>query len=97
MGVQSITIKDMAGIMGPKEAYDLISAIKDSIDIPVVLHTHCTTGLAYMTAIKAVEAGADIIDTAISSFSGGTSQPATESVAYALEQMDMKPGLTTKC
>ena len=93
MGVQSITIKDMAGIMGPKEAYDLISAIKDSIDIPVVLHTHCTTGLAYMTAIKAVEAGADIIDTAISSFSGGTSQPATESVAYALEQMGYETGL----
>ena len=87
MGVGSICIKDMAGIMGPKEAYDLVSAIKDAVDLPVDLHTHSTTGLAFMTYLKAVEAGVDIIDTAISPFSGGTSQPATETMAYALKQL----------
>ena len=88
MGVKSICIKDMAGLMGPKEAYDLVSAIKDAVpELPLVIHTHCTTGLAYMTQLKAVEAGADVLDTAISPFSGGTSQPATESVAYALRHM----------
>jgi oxaloacetate decarboxylase alpha subunit len=87
MGVASVCIKDMAGIMGPKEAYDLVSAIKDSIDLPVVVHTHSTTGLAFMTYLKAVEAGADVIDTAISPFSGGTSQPATETLVYALKQL----------
>ena len=87
MGVQSICIKDMAGIMGPKDAYDLVSAIKDAVpELPLVIHTHCTTGLAFMTDLKAVEAGADVIDTAISPFSGGTSQPATETLAYALRK-----------
>ena len=87
MGVQTICIKDMAGIMGPQEAYNLVSAIKDAVDLPVDLHTHSTTGLAFMTYLKAVEAGVDIIDTAISPFSGGTSQPATETMAYALRQL----------
>ena len=87
MGVQSICIKDMAGIMSPKEAYDLSAAIKDAVpELPLVIHTHCTTGLAFMTCLKAVEAGADVLDTAISSFSGGTAQPATETLAYALRQ-----------
>jgi oxaloacetate decarboxylase alpha subunit len=76
----------MAGICSPKAAYDLVSAIKDAVDLPVVLHTHCTAGLAFMTCLKAVEAGCDIIDTAISPFSGGTSQPATETLAYALRE-----------
>ena len=87
MGASTICIKDMAGIMGPKEAYDLVSAIKDAVDLPIDLHTHSTTGLAFMTYLKAVEAGVDIIDTAISPFSGGTSQPATETMAYALRQL----------
>jgi len=87
MGASTICIKDMAGIMGPKEAYDLVSAIKDAVDLPIDLHTHSTTGLAFMTYLKAVEAGVDIIDTAISPFSGGTSQPATETLAYALRQL----------
>ena len=88
MGADTICIKDMAGIMGPKESYDLVSAIKDAYpDMPIDLHTHCTTGLAFMTYLKAVEAGVDIIDTAISPFSGGTSQPATETLAYALRQL----------
>ena len=93
MGVSTICIKDMAGIMSPKEAYDLVSAIKDAIDLPVVVHTHCTTGLAFMTYMKAVEAGADVIDTAISPFSGGTSQPATETLEYTFRQMGYDTGL----
>ena len=87
MGAATICIKDMAGIMGPQEAYDMVSAIKDAVDMPIDLHTHSTTGLAFMTYLKAVEAGCDIIDTAISPMSGGTSQPATETLAYALRQL----------
>ena len=93
MGVGSICIKDMAGILSPKAAYDLVSAIKDAVDLPLVLHTHCTTGLAFMTYMKAIEAGADVIDTAISPFSGGTSQPATETLNYALRELGYDTGL----
>ena len=97
MGAQTICIKDMAGVMSTKEAYDLVSAIKDAIpDTPLVVHTHSTTGLAFMTYLKAVEAGADIIDTAISSMSGGTSQPATETLAYALRQLGYEVDLDDK-
>ncbi len=97
MGASTICIKDMAGIMGPKEAYDLVSAIKDAVDLPIDLHTHSTTGLAFMTYLKAVEAGVDIIDTAISPFSGGTSQPATETMAYALRQLGYEVDLDDSC
>ena len=97
MGAKTICIKDMAGIMGPKEAYDLVSAIKDAVDLPIDLHTHSTTGLAFMTYLKAVEAGVDIIDTAISPFSGGTSQPATETMAYALRQLGYEVDLDDTC
>ena len=97
MGAATICIKDMAGIMGPKEAYDLVSAIKDAVDLPIDLHTHSTTGLAFMTYLKAVEAGVDIIDTAISPFSGGTSQPATETMAYALRQLGYEVDLDDAC
>lgn len=88
MGCSTICIKDMAGVITPQESYDLVSAIKDALpDIPVILHTHCTTGMAFMSVLKAVEAGCDIIDTASSCFSGGTSQPATETLYDALTQM----------
>ncbi len=93
MGVGSICIKDMAGILSPKNAYDLVSAIKDAVDLPVVVHTHSTTGLAFMTYLKSVEAGADVIDTAISPFSGGTSQPATETLNYALRELGYSTSL----
>ena len=93
MGVNSICIKDMAGVMAPDEAYDLVSAIKNAVDLPVIVHTHCTTGLAFMTYLKAVEAGADVIDTATSCFSGGTSQPATETLAFALRRLGYEVGL----
>jgi len=101
MGASTICIKDMAGIMGPQEAYDLVSAIKDAVPgMPIDLHTHSTTGLAFMTYLKAVEAGCDIIDTAISPMSGGTSQPATETLAYALRQLgyqvDLDDAMTKK-
>ena len=97
MGASTICIKDMAGIMGPQEAYDMVSAIKDAVDLPIDLHTHSTTGLAFMTYLKAVEAGVDIIDTAISPFSGGTSQPATETMAYALRQLGYQVDLDDAC
>jgi len=93
MGVNSICIKDMAGIMGPQEAFDLIKTIKETVKLPVFLHTHSTTGLGPITQIKAVEAGCDGIDCAISSFSGGTSQPSTETLNYALRQMGYSTGL----
>lgn len=96
MGVGSICIKDMAGILSPKCAYDLVSAIKDAVDLPVVIHTHSTTGLAFMTDLKAIEAGADVIDTAISPFSGGTSQPATETLFYALKELGYDVSLDEK-
>ncbi len=96
LGVKSITIKDMAGIMGPQEAYDLVKAIKESVDLPVVVHTHCTTGLAPVTLLKAVEAGADVIDTATSALSGGTSQFATETMAFTLRQLGYEVDLDEK-
>lgn len=97
MGVLSICIKDMAGVMSPKEAYDLVKAIKAEVNLPVVVHTHSTTGLGTTTLLKAVEAGADVIDTAISCFSGGTSQPPTETLEYTLSQMGYDCGLDRKC
>ena len=86
LGVHSICIKDMAGIMSPKEGYELVKALKENVKVPIVVHTHSTTGLGFMTLLKCVEAGADVIDTAISCFSGGTSQPATETLVYTLKQ-----------
>ncbi|WP_010249860.1 pyruvate carboxylase subunit B [Acetivibrio cellulolyticus] len=96
MGVASICIKDMAGIMGPQEAYDLVKTLKESVKIPIFLHTHSTTGLGPITYVKAVEAGCDGIDCAISSFSGGTSQPSTETLNYALKQTGYNTGLNEK-
>ncbi len=94
MGCSTICIKDMAGVMTPVEAKDLVGAIKDAMpEMPVILHTHCTTGMAYMTILKAVEAGCDIIDTATSCFSGGTSQPATETIHDALTGLGYETGL----
>ncbi len=93
MGCHSICIKDMAGIMGPQDGYDLVKALKETVKVPIYLHTHSTTGLGPITYVKAVEAGCDGIDCAISSFSNGTSQPATESLNYALKQAGYDTGL----
>ncbi|MFV0379408.1 MAG: oxaloacetate decarboxylase subunit alpha [Anaerorhabdus sp.] len=90
MGAHSICIKDMAGILTPQRAYTLVKGIKDVINIPLHIHTHSTSGIAEMTYLKAIEAGADVIDTANSSFSGGTSQPATESMVIALKELGYK-------
>ena len=94
MGFDTICLKDMAGTMSPSEAEQLFKGIKDAgVTLPLILHTHCTTGMAYMTVMKAVEAGVDIIDTATSCFSNGTSQPATETLYYALSELGIETGL----
>lgn len=92
-GADSICIKDMAGVLTPATGYELVSKIKDAIDLPLEVHTHATSGISEMTYLRVAQAGADIIDTAISSFSGGTSQPATESIAIALEEMGFDTNL----
>ncbi|MBR1659959.1 MAG: pyruvate carboxylase subunit B [Oscillospiraceae bacterium] len=94
MGFDTICFKDMAGTMSPYEAEGLVKGVKDAIgDMPLILHTHCTTGMAYMTITKAIEAGVDVIDTATSCFSNGTSQPATETMFYACQQYGIDTGL----
>ena len=97
MGFDTLCLKDMAGTMSPFEAEHLIKGIKDAVgDIPVILHTHCTTGMAYMTLTKAIESGVDVIDTATSCFSNGTSQAATETMFYACQQYGIDTGLSEK-
>lgn len=93
LGADSICIKDMAGVLVPQTGFELVSRIKEAVDLPVDVHVHATSGIAEMTYLKVAEAGADIIDTAISSFAGGTSQPATESVAIALTGLGYETGL----
>lgn len=85
MGAKSLCIKDMAGLLTPYNATELVTALKESVSIPIDLHTHYTSGVASMTYMKAVEAGCDIIDTAISPLAMGTSQPATEVMAKTFE------------
>ncbi|OYT61621.1 pyruvate carboxylase subunit B [Methanosarcinales archaeon ex4484_138] len=90
----SLCIKDMAGLISPKTAFDLITALKDHISIPVCLHSHCTSGMAPLSYMMACEAGVDILDTAFSPFASGTSQPATEAVIAALEGTEYETGLS---
>lgn len=92
MGADSICIKDMAGLLKPFGTYDLIKAMKSKITIPIELHTHATSGLASMTYLKAIEAGVDIVDTAMSPFSGGTSQPPTEPLVATLQGTEHDTG-----
>lgn len=93
MGADSICIKDMAGLLRPYSAYKLVKALKAEISVPIDIHTHFTSALGDMTYLKAIEAGADIVDTAISPFSCSTSQPCTESLVAALEGTDYDTGL----
>ena len=93
MGANSICIKDMSGLLIPKAATELVSALKSATDLPIEIHTHYTSGVASMTLMKAVEAGADIIDTAISPFALGTSQPATEVMVEAFKDTPYDTGL----
>ena len=80
MGAHSLCIKDMAGVLLPEAAYELFSKLKANTKLPLELHTHCTGGIAEMTVHRAIEAGCDIVDTALSSLAGGTSQPCTEAL-----------------
>lgn len=96
MGADSICIKDMAGLLKPYDAYDLVTAIKSICNLPIELHNHYTTGLASMTVLKAVEAGCEIIDTAISPMSMGTSQPPTEPIVATLQNTPFDTGLDLK-
>jgi oxaloacetate decarboxylase (Na+ extruding) subunit alpha len=93
MGVQIICLKDMGGMLAPYAAYEIIKKIKSRIPLPLHLHSHCTAGLAPMSYMMAIEAGADIIDTAIAPFSQGTSQPATEQFVAALKNTPYDTGL----
>lgn len=93
MGATSICIKDMAGLLVPYKATELIEAMKDATDLPIQLHTHYTSGVASMTYLKAVEAGVDVIDTAISPFAMGTSQPATEVMVETFKGTPYDTGL----
>lgn len=96
MGADSIAIKDMAGILLPEVGYKLIKELKSVINVPLELHSHCTSGIAEMLYMKAIEAGIDIIDTSISTLAGGTAQPATESVVRILENEERDPKLDIK-
>ena len=93
MGANSICIKDMAGLLTPYKATELVTALKETVDIPIDLHTHYTSGVASMTYMKAVEAGCDIIDTAMSPFALGTSQPATEVMVETFKGTQYDTGL----
>ena len=96
MGADSICIKDMAGLLVPAAATELVTALKEGTKLPIQLHTHYTSGMAAMTYMKAVEAGCDIIDCAMSPMSMGTSQPATEVLAKAFEGTPYDPGFDQK-
>lgn len=93
MGADSICIKDMAGLIMPSIAYDVVKGMVETVKIPIYLHSHCTNGLAEMSCYKAIEAGATGIDCAISSFSSGTSQPPTETMHQALVSAGYDTGL----
>jgi pyruvate carboxylase subunit B len=93
LGCDSICIKDMAGLITPQNAYDLIRAVKKEVNLPVNLHTHCTSGMAQMSYFHACQAGVDILDTAMSPLSGGSSQPATESLVASLQGTSYDTGL----
>ncbi|MCI7545845.1 MAG: sodium-extruding oxaloacetate decarboxylase subunit alpha [Treponema porcinum] len=95
-GADSICIKDMSGLLKPYDAFELVTAIKKAVDLPIEIHSHATTGLSVATELKAVEAGADIIDTAISSMSMGTSHSPTETIVEMLKGSKYDTGLDTK-
>ena len=94
MGADSICIKDMAGLLKPYDAYELVKTLKASTSLPIQLHTHYTAGLASMTLLKAIEAGVDIVDTAISPMAMGTSQPPTETIVATLQGTEFDTGIS---
>ncbi|MDD7358348.1 MAG: oxaloacetate decarboxylase subunit alpha [Eubacterium coprostanoligenes] len=95
-GASSICIKDMAGLLTPYGTYDLVKALKETVNIPIQLHTHYTSGLASMVLLKGIEAGVDVIDTAMSPLAMGTSHPATESMVAALKGTEYDTELDLK-
>lgn len=95
-GADSICIKDMAGLLTPYGTYDLVKALKETVNIPIQLHSHYTSGLASMVQLKGIEAGVDVIDTAMSPLAMGTSHPATESMVAALQGTEYDTGLDLK-
>ncbi len=96
MGANTICIKDMAGLLTPHATYDLVKELKQEVSLPVHVHSHMTSGMALTSYLKAIEAGADIVDTAISSMSMGTSQPPTESLVAMLKDTEYDTGLDLK-
>ena len=94
MGADTLCIKDMAGLLAPYDAFDLVKALKETIHIPIHLHTHYTSGMASMTVLKAVEAGIDMVDTCLSPYAMRTSQPAIEPLTVALQGTDRDTGLS---
>ncbi len=92
-GADSICIKDMAGLLTPYNAYELVSALKKAVKVPIQLHTHCTSGVASMTYLKAIEAGVDVVDCALSPLAMGTSQPPTEPLVATLSGTEYDTGL----
>jgi pyruvate carboxylase subunit B len=92
-GCDSLCVKDMAGLLTPRDAFELIRSLKKSIHLPIALHSHCTSGVAPLSYMAAIEAGVDVVDTALGPFSGGTSQPPTESIAAAFRGSEFDTGL----
>ncbi len=93
MGAQSICVKDMAGILSPIACGELFTALRENVNVPLILHSHCSTGYAPMSYLKAMESGVDVLDTAISSFSGGVSQPSTETMERVITEAGFDSGL----
>lgn len=93
LGADSICIKDMAGVLTPSDATELITALKKEVKIPLELHSHCTAGICEMTYMAAIKAGVDIVDTSLSPLSNGTAQPSTQALCYALKGTEYDPKL----
>jgi pyruvate carboxylase subunit B len=89
-GVHQIAIKDMAGLIDPQTTYELVSSLKKAVDVPIHLHTHDNCGMGMMSALKAVEAGCEMLDCVLSPFAGGTGHPCTESLVFSLERFRLQ-------
>ena len=96
LGADSICIKDMAGVLTPEDATELVTALKKEVNIPIELHSHCTAGLCEMTYMAAIKAGVDIVDTSMSPLSNGTAQPSTQALNTALKGTEFDPKLNEK-
>src|SRR5439155_9161741 len=93
LGCDEIVVKDTSGLLSPQATWELVTALKETVELPIVVHSHCSSGMAPMAYMAAVEAGAAVLDTALSPLAWGASQPATESVVAALAGGDYDTGL----